>query len=159
MENKFIFMSLFLITGFLTGCGPRSLSPGAEQIDVISNTTYISNKCKNLGNISGDNTHANVSITAPEQALTLDDINFLKNEGEKLGANLVLFKQHQLTPTKLHVGPMKYNKYIDINTHSITGIAYLCPSNIIEKLRYSSAEHPVIIKDNRMLIIQNHSTE
>lgn len=40
MENKFIFIALFLITGFLTGCGPRSLSPGAEQIDVIGNTTY-----------------------------------------------------------------------------------------------------------------------
>lgn len=82
-----------------------------------------------------------------EQNLKKDDIRFLKNEGVKLGANVVLFEKHQTLIERRH----NLGRHTDISMHVIYAKAYQCPSHLINNMRqtstdYSVYENPVLIK-------------
>jgi hypothetical protein len=127
MNRVFLWVGFLIIANNMVGCaGPRVLEPGAENVKIIKVTTILPKSCKFLGEISNDNVHGNMDILAPQKALKSDDIIFLKNEGNKLGANLVVFKQHRTTYVPEYrrgMGPEPINVSID----NIIGSAYLCP--------------------------------
>lgn len=118
----------------ISGCVPRDLDPGADRILVVSNPkNYALNSCKLLGQISESDVHK-YSMTSSMQRLELDDINFLKNEGRKLGANIVVFNQHRIiVVTRESFLPKRHKK--KYSKHSINGSAYWCPPDIIAKIR------------------------
>lgn len=126
----------FLIFGylglFMMGCSDlRQLNPNAENISLA---THASKFCRFLGEIESFNVHRDLDIHTSLQNLKIDDIHFLKNEGAKIGANLVVLVQHTSIAS-----PPEYRKGISgmiiIYAHSIKAKAYWCAPNIIFKLR------------------------
>lgn len=115
----------FLTISLLVGCGPRMLETGAENISIQTKAASLSKECKFIGIISGTDVHENMDLRSSPQELKLDDVNFLKNEGKKLGANVIVLKQHQIS-TKEIKGPGKGRSYITVTPHNIEGDAYFC---------------------------------
>lgn len=154
--NKAMFsMIVFMITGILVGCVPRHLEPGAQNITLLYDTnTQNLTACKFLGKISGKDVHGmKLQFTwGLEKNLKKDDLNFLKNEGRKLNANVVVFEQHQNMIKRYYT--LSPNRHTDIEIHSIEGSAYRCPSQIMPTIKrwntinHSVYEKPVIIENN-----------
>lgn len=133
--NK-LFSSIFILLSIssVAGCLPRALAPNAEKIEVLPSSNYdaMLKNCKFLGQISGKNIHGESTYFASSDKLEADDINFLKNEAAKLGANVVLFAQHQAISTP-HTSASRKAYYTE-TIHTIQGSAYLCPSDTKWKL-------------------------
>lgn len=125
---------MLLITPLLNSCVPRSLEPYAEKIHVIPDIASVPKSCKFLGEISCSNIHGESTYFSSDQNLELDDINFLKNRGVKLGANIILFKQHENIITKHQSWGPKHHIY-SVATHNIKADAYFCSDGVMEKLR------------------------
>lgn len=135
------------------GCLPRSLKPGAKNITILYDQHNKNLKsCTFLGKVSGQDVHGKkLQFTwGLEKNLEKDDINFLKNEGKKLNANVVVFERHQDLIKRYQV--FVPNRYTDISIHSIEGSAYRCPSQMMSSIKRSNAlndsvyEKPIIIK-------------
>ena len=139
MKKILLPLTLLLITGLTTGCGPRNLEPGAESVSIKPNFAYISKTCKFLGEISGNDVHGNMSLTSSSEDLRLDDINFLKNKGKTLGANVVVFKQHQLVNEQRSTGGKNHHT-ITVTEHNVIGDAYRCPTDSMSTLKVLMAE-------------------
>jgi hypothetical protein len=155
--NKMLFPTVtLLIIGLITGCGPRAIAPGAEQINVkADHNTQVSRNCKFLGQISGADIHEQMDLRSTQQDLALDDVNFLKNEGARLGANVIVFKQHQLVDKRIPL-PAKHIFYGTITTHNIEGDAYLCPHDTMATFKQMKIKKSAI-KDS--LIMQKYTIE
>jgi hypothetical protein len=141
MRNLSILIVLFLTTGFIVGCGPRNLEAGAENINIMPHKAYIPQNCKFLGKISGTNVHGNMDLNSSQQDLALDHINFLKNEGKQLGANVVLFDQPQLVDEPIFTAGKHPHRAI-VTTHNIVGSAYLCSSSTTTTLKQWKNKYP-----------------
>lgn len=151
--NKVIFsVIIFLIASMMIGCVPRSLEPGAQNVAIFyAKSNQIPRNCKFLGKISNKDVHGEkLQFTwGLEKNLEADDINFLKNEGLKLGANVVVFEKHQTLIERHQHGP----RHSDISAHVIEGSAYLCPWRMISSIKQLNAtkqkvyENPQIIKN------------
>lgn len=124
MKKQILLLQAFLISGFLVSCTPRTLNTGAESVHVYDYRTPKS--CKFLGNITNQSVHSDLSFSSSAADLQKDDINYLKNEGSKLGANVVVLVSHtSYESTKKGYG--KHPATITFNEHSIVGRAYRCP--------------------------------
>lgn len=139
MKITSLFSLLTILTvAFMAGCvtAPRSLEQNAEKVRVVKN---VSTNCKFLGQIKDVNIHGDVFPGASERDLALDDINYLKNEGEKLGANVVVLQQHQVTTKKNTVptGRHKTGTY-NVISHDILGNAYYCPTNASKTVSHTN---------------------
>lgn len=148
-------MIMFFIMSSIVGCMPRSLAPGAKNITIIyDQNTRILTGCKFLGKISGKDIHGKkLQFTwGLEKNLKIDDVNFLKNEGKKLNANVVVFEKHQTLIKRYQT--FAPNRHTDISIDSIEGSAYRCPSQMMPSIKhfnainYSIYENPVLIKGN-----------
>lgn len=148
-------MIIFFIAGTMVGCVPRHLKPGAKNITVLyDQNTQNLKSCKFLGKISGKDVHGmKLQFTwGLEKNLKKDDINFLKNEGKKLNANVIVFEKHQNLIERYQT--FSPSRHTDIEIHSIEGSAYHCPSQMMssikrfDTLNYSVYEKPVVIKGN-----------
>lgn len=114
---------VFLISGLLVGCAPRSLNTDAENIHIYNSRAPKS--CKFLGNIMNSSVHSDLNFSSSTADLQKDDINYLKNEGAKLGANVVVLVSHTSYETT-RKGFGKRPTTITFNEHSIVGRAYRC---------------------------------
>lgn len=131
MNNKVILLIITCIALCVVGCGPRQLTRGAENVN-LSGTAPKS--CQFLGSISDSNVHGDMDIRSSVQDLKRDDIVFLKNEGAKLGANVVVLMMHKSVEL-----PPRYikgsSKMVTIYEHAIEANAYWCPPKILRKLK------------------------
>jgi len=151
--TKALFSFVFTLTILLiTSCVPRSLEPGSERVTVIAPSKMQPPKnCRFLGKISNSDVHGKeLQFTwGLEQNLKLDDINFLKNEGKKLDANLVILNKHQTLIKRYGRG----NRQTDVSLHVIVASAYSCPQEDIGTIKKpqtnisSVYETPIIIKN------------
>ena len=142
MNKLFFSLPTFLISCFLVGCGPRTLNMGAENIHLYDSRNMKS--CKFVGDIVNPSVHADLYLSSSVEDLQKDDINFLKNEGAKLGANVVVLVSHASYETKLKLYGGKaaqQPRFITINEHSIIGKAYNCPSGLVPNTRQKSTNH------------------
>lgn len=153
--NQTLFSMIVFAMSILVGCMPRPLEPNAQNITLVyGQNTQISEGCKFLGKISGKDIHGlKLQFSwGLEKNLKKDDVNFLKNEGEKLNANVVVFEKHQTLIKRYYT--LSPNRQTDISIHSIQGSAYRCPSSIISTIKqlnimnHSVYEKPVIIENN-----------
>ncbi|HHX3354891.1 TPA: DUF4156 domain-containing protein [Legionella anisa] len=145
-------MIFFLTLQVVVGCVPRSLEPDAVKVVIIyGQNTKMPKPCKPLGKISNRDVHGRKLqfSLGLEQNLKIDDINFLKNEGAKLGANVVVFEEHQTLIERHHALP---GRTTDISMHVIYAKTYQCPSNLINKMQkqlngvHNVYKNPVVIK-------------
>ena len=141
MKKILLSLTLVSIIGLISACGPRSLETGAENVHIKPSTAYIPKTCKFLGEISGVDVHGDMSLASSSQEMTLDDMNFLKNGGEKIGANVVVFKQHQLVDIQRSSGG-KQPHVLTFTTHNIIGSAYQCPSDAMTTLKQWKRRYP-----------------
>lgn len=155
MNKAICLITLFIITGTIMGCVPRHVEPGAKNITILyEKNTQPLNDCKFLGKISGKDVHGmKLQFTwGLEKNLKKDDINFLKNEGEKFNADTVVFEKHQTLVKRYYT--LSPNRHTDIEIHSIEGSAYRCSSQIMPTIKrlntinHSVYEKPVIIENN-----------
>lgn len=113
---------------FLTACGPRSLSAGGNQVRVYNSVPTSS--CKFVGNISNPGVHDNLNLTASEDEMKKDDINYLKNEGARLGANVVVLVTHTSYQTQIKrygkLAAHSKSPYMTVTSHKVTAKAYKC---------------------------------
>ncbi|KTD71732.1 outer membrane lipoprotein [Legionella steelei] len=153
--NQIIFSMIVFALSILVGCMPRPLEPDAKNITIIyGQNTQIAKNCKLLGKISGKDVHGmKLQFTwGLEKNLKKDDVNFLKNEGEKFNANVVVFEKHQTLVKRYYT--LSPNRHTDIEIHSIEGSAYRCPSHVLSTIKrlntitHSVYEKPVIIETN-----------
>jgi hypothetical protein len=136
--QKTIFYSALLavtIAGTVTGCASIPLDPGAESVKVISGS--VPKSCKVLGAVNSQDTNgATVSVTSHENLMQMQ-LNSIRNQANKLGANLVLLTKHQTTYgyNSVDYGPTN-NEHTsnNVNTHEMNGQAYRCNSKSMNKL-------------------------
>ncbi|MDX1901901.1 MAG: DUF4156 domain-containing protein [Gammaproteobacteria bacterium] len=112
----------------ISGCVPRILDPNAEGVYVVPDNETVK-ECKYLGQINGNNIHGESTYFSSKDNLEKDDINFLRNAGRKLGANVVTFCQHQVIDTP-HTSATPKKHYYTESSHDIKGGAYSCSSDI-----------------------------
>ncbi|HAT1993803.1 DUF4156 domain-containing protein [Fluoribacter dumoffii] len=150
--RKEIFFSILLALQFIVGCVPRSLEPNAKKVVIIYNQSTMAKSCEFLGKIFNSDVHGKkLHFTLGlEKNLKTDDLNFLKNEGAKLGANLVVFEEHHTSIERYHPQP---GHITDISIHAIYAKAYRCPPNLIKSMEQLNEYHhayknPVITKNN-----------
>jgi hypothetical protein len=96
-----------------------------------------------------------MALRSSQQDLALDDINFHKNKGAKLGANVIVFWQHQLVDKRLRL-PSRHSVYATIATHNIRGDAYLCPHNTTTTFKQMKTKKSVLKCSLKM---QKHTIE
>ncbi len=124
-----ISLAVIYTTFTIVGCAPRTLEPGSEMVK-ISYSAASANNCKFKGDISSENIHGDMLITSSPQERELDDVNFLKNEGKRLGANLVVLAKHERIVTEQKNLTSKPRLLRRSVTYDIQGKAYLCPANV-----------------------------
>lgn len=136
-----ISISAFMLTALaLASCAPRTLEPGSETVKVSYNAS-IARNCKFKGDVTLENIHGDMLITASQQERELDDINFLKNEGKRLGANLVVLAKHDQIVTEQKNLSSKPHLSRRSVTYDIQGKAYLCPTNIAQSQQSLNATY------------------
>lgn len=99
--------------------------PGSENIIIIG---AVKNRCKNLGEINTND----VAKESFDSASSLHNLNIvlLKNKALALGANVIVLTNHVSSQEKRSFRMGKIgNRDIKVNTHSMVGMAYYCPSN------------------------------
>ncbi len=128
MKNIFFSLSALLISGFIVGCAPRSLNAGAENVHLSD--YMVPKSCKFMGDIMNSNVHGDLYLESSIADLQKDDINFLKNEGAKLGANIVILTSHVSHETKIKAYG-KTPRSITVNEHSVIAKAYRCSSALM----------------------------
>lgn len=138
MKKRFAYtVSVLAAVSIATvGCAPRMLDPGAQNTRIETDQNHqLTKNCKYLGQISDANSHGGINFLS-EKAMELDDINFLKNEGTKLGANTVVFSQHQVVVSneKSIVSKGRSGTYRVVK-HNVEGKAYFCPTNTMASLK------------------------
>ncbi|HAU1314189.1 TPA: DUF4156 domain-containing protein, partial [Legionella pneumophila] len=80
-----------------------------------------------------------MDIRSSLKDLEKDDNNFLKNEGAKLGANVIVLVTH--TPREFHKRYVRGSKNLTtINIHSVIANAYYCPYVKIDQLQQRNLE-------------------
>lgn len=124
------FLFIVCIIGAIGGCGPRQLALGGESVH-LSNES-VPQSCQFLENITHSNVHGDMFLQASLKDLEKDDINFLKNEGAKLEANIVVLGTHEAIATQTQVP--KHPLYYTIYRHRIYAHAYRCPPNVLDEL-------------------------
>lgn len=130
LSSIIVFLAIFIVTG----CATRALVPNAENVKVIPDNNYDAIKsCRFLGQISGRNIHGESAAFTSDTYLETDDIYFLKNEAAKLNANVVTFKQHEII-SEPHRSPNPRRSHYTETKHNIQANAYICPSDIQQKL-------------------------
>lgn len=137
MKWNLFFISFLPILFCLTGCLPRSLEPCSKNVLIMPNNPYVCKECKFIGKIEGNNIHGEFTPFTSEENLLIDDINYLKNEGRKLNANVVVYKQHATIQTP-HWSPIpKHHFYNDI-THNVQAEAYVCSLEEIRSISHKN---------------------
>lgn len=123
-----IVYSILSVTMFfvISGCaGLRQMNTGAENVNIYS--SYPTQNCRFLGVIQNPTVHEVMDFRSSLQDLNTDTNNFLRNEGLRLGANIVVFTAHK--SSKLHDRYVLGSKELTtIYIHSISANAYYCPS-------------------------------
>lgn len=132
MLKKILLLILICIGVSLSGCsGVRQLNPGAVDVNLVTNAPKA---CRFLGKIENLSVHSDLDIQTPLQELRNDAINFLKNEGVKQGANVIVLVRHESKAL-----PPQYRQGISgliiIYDHSISANAYWCSQKILHQLK------------------------
>lgn len=126
MYKSFFFTIIILLTlEFLTSCTPRTLMPDAIKVHITNNIGNISKKCTFMGQIEGKNIHSNRTPFLSSRFFQEDDINYIKNEAAKLGANVAVLTGHQKVKTR-RTSSVSSKQTDIITTHNIYGVAYRC---------------------------------
>lgn len=126
MRTVTLLLITSLITVSLSSCAPRKLVPQAGYIKITPSTPSIVQNCKFLGDISDSNVHGSLWLESTPQERELDDTNFLKNEGKKLGANVVTLNKHQQVITKNKPVSPRLRIYRDSIKYDLEAKAYFC---------------------------------
>lgn len=122
----------------ISGC-TSALAPGAEK--VLLTTQPVLDNCHYVGQVSARDINGATQMYTSHQHLQMDQMNHLKNQALTLGANLVVVTDHQTT----YVKARHIEKRVD--THAMTGNAYICPANTLNKIAQRSTENLSDIKD------------
>lgn len=122
MHKTFFPIVTLLVIGLLSGCASRALNPSGEKVRIIP---YTPNNCKFMGEISENNVHGDMSLSATQQELTIDHTNFMKNAAAKMGANTVVFTKPEIEEHTRQINP-KMSLYRKHTAHNINAKAYLC---------------------------------
>lgn len=128
------------ITGLLTACATAvvPLQPGAENIKVI--TSPVPKSCKLLGQVERTDKNGQSQSYASHEHLQQDALNTLRNQGLKLGANVIALNQHDAVYAKHSLGKESVAKVTVLDNHTMAGNAYVCPTNIANQLSDSSQD-------------------
>lgn len=145
MNNLLLSLFALLIPGFLIGCAPRTLTSSAENVHLYSSTPK---SCKFMGDILNSSVHRDLFLGSSVADIQKDDINFLKNEGAKLGANVVVLVSHSSYQTKLKQFG-KQPTSITVNEHSVAAKAYDCSPRLTPKSAAGTTTH---VKINETLL-------
>lgn len=130
--NKASILMIFFLNVILTGCVNIPLKHGAENVTIIPHNEFaqkLLDSCKFISPISGTNIHGESTVFLSSDALEKGDLNFLRNTGFNLHANVVFFERHEIITIPESAGGASDSDYA-ITTHNIQGRAYLCPLNI-----------------------------
>jgi len=123
-------LMVIIIACMVVGCAPRRLNSGGENVYLYSQAP---NSCKYLGYITNPSVHKNLDLRSSFKDIQNDDINFLKNEGAGLGANVVVLVSEKRTEAKRYY--VRSPKYFIIYEHFVSANAYFCPSGVIQRSR------------------------
>lgn len=131
-------------TIFIISCAPRKLNPEAGQVKIADYSTNIARSCKFMGDIILESIHGDLKLSASQSERELDDINFLKNEGKKLEANVVALIRHdsRLVERK-RGGKLHFLKNKPYTTYDIQAKGYRCPEGMgVMSIKNVSAVFP-----------------
>lgn len=135
MKKQISLLIMLSSATLMAGCSSITpLQPGAEKIVLTSNTSP--SRCHYVGQVSAEDTNGVTQMYTTHQYLQTDEINAMKNQALKLGANVIVLTKHQTTY-------MNNRPDAILDTHSMMGNAYVCPTNILSTIKQG------IISDER----------
>jgi hypothetical protein len=131
--NKIFSIStaIFLLTGLLTSCASTvQLEPGAENVKVM--TGAIPKSCQLRGNVGVSQT----DIYGPtHKSKQNEQINTLRNQAARMGANVVSITSHQTTyyaHPEYIISEGKAQR--ELGAHAMNGKAYRCSPQVVNQL-------------------------
>lgn len=133
MNKTFSLFPLLTLTILLSGCFPHRFNDLPNKVTIMPNDPFIQENCKFIKDIYADDVHGESTNFYSSVSLEDDDISYLRSEGVKLGANVVVYKEHQIIETPHASVPNKQKFYMQ-SKHIIRGIAYLCPESYVGRI-------------------------
>jgi hypothetical protein len=125
------------LIGLLTGCASiAKVEPGAEKIVVVKPS--ISSTCRWLGPISASDINGTTRVFTSRKNLQADQLNRLKNQAHRMGGNVVMVLQNQVTFRE-------QPGYRLVDFHAMSGEAYRCGPSALRGL---SSRHFVGVSAN-----------
>lgn len=122
------------LSGLLVACASNPLMPGAENVKLT--THPVAKSCQMRGAVrSQDISGVSIAHTSHEN-LQIMQLNALRNDALKLGANVVMLTGHATGsgPEYYSVGQNKFTTNPSEMSHGMQGNAYLCSSDTYEKI-------------------------
>lgn len=137
MKKRYLAGLVLLETLLLTSCASVApLSPAAERVQIFSGDT-VPKVCQLKGSVAiqESNIYGPSHLSVQER-----QINALKEQAAKLGANTALITKHN---TKYYPRPeylISEGKAVkELDAHAMSGKAYRCPSQVQARLSHSKA--------------------
>lgn len=110
----------------LTGCFPVTpLKPGAATIKVTPAPVPAS--CRYVNPVIANDINGKTQMYSSLHRLQRNEVNILKNQALKLGANVVQITSHQTTYVTNNNGSR-------VDTHRLVGKAYICSPQVANNL-------------------------
>ncbi|QLH42415.1 MAG: DUF4156 domain-containing protein [Coxiellaceae bacterium] len=88
--------------------------------------------CSYVGQVSAYDVNGSTQMYTSHKNLQADQINVMKNQALKLGANVIVVGVHQTTYMKRREGTLL------VDTHNMSGNAYVCPANALNRITESN---------------------
>lgn len=134
MKQKLLMGLLGVTAVGLAGCSTVALQPGADTIKVTQGA--VPTGCQFMGNLSNEDTNGVTHSYTSHAHLEVDQLNTLKNDALKRGANVLLLTQHQTTYIKQRQSNnLRMPAFTGVNTHTMVAKAYRCNVKALSQIK------------------------
>lgn len=130
MKTTLKLFAISITAILIVSCAPRELTSNGRNVYMSKNIPPKS--CRLLGYIRNPNVHKDLDLRYTDRDKQKNYINYIKNEGAKLHANVVVITSLKKFDIKRTY--VRSASYFIIEGHDITANAYLCPQNIMVSL-------------------------
>lgn len=130
MKKSIALLTIIGVNSFMAGCtSAGSLQPGADKI--VMATQSVPKSCRYLRQVSSSDINGSTQMYTSHKHLQADEINAMRNQALKLGANVVVVTDHRTTYVKRRSGTL-------VDVHEMSGNAYACPANALNYIAESN---------------------
>lgn len=146
MKQKLLIGFLGMTAVGLVGCSTVAPQPGADTIKVTQRA--VPTGCQFMGNLSNEDTNGATHSYTSHAHLEVDQLNTLKNDALKRGANVLMLTQHQTTYVNQRQSDNgRMPAFTGVGTHAMAAKAYRCDAKALQQVKVKTDISDIKSKD------------